>query len=170
MPLGARTIPSRRSVLTCRPALPGGRFLAASAWDSCRPTRDSNGSRRACRTSLSAGAAAPGADAFLTAGLAGALAAVFLAGLAGGLAAGRGRGFVAAGAGVPWPDSADFTLLGVEGLTCASMPGAAAAIMIPSPRVIAERIVRSFPLSVYQPRRPEAWLQLREPQQCQRAW
>src|SRR5215467_4340916 len=55
MPFGARTMPSSRSVPTCRPALPGGRFLAKASCACCRPTRDSNGSRRAIFTSLSAG-------------------------------------------------------------------------------------------------------------------
>ena len=46
---------------------------------------------------------------------------------------------------------------------------AAAAIKSFSPRVIAERIVRSFLLRVTEPRRLEAWLP-REPHPCQRVW
>jgi hypothetical protein len=72
--------------------------------------------------------------------------------------------------GLPAPPSADFTLLGVDGFTCARNPGVAAADKIASPRVIAERIVRSFPLRVSQPRRLEAWLQLRELHPYRRAW
>jgi hypothetical protein len=60
--------------------------------------------------------------------------------------------------------------LGVAGLTCACTLGAPAAIMIPSPRVIAERIVRSFPFIVYQPPLAGPWLQQRELVQYQRAW
>ena len=65
---------------------------------------------------------------------------------------------------------AGFALFGVDGLACARKPGAVAAIKIPSPRVITERIVRSFPLRVFQPRRIEAWLRLPEPHPYQRAW
>ena len=39
-------MPSTLRVLTCSPALPGGRFFAASASAFCRPTNDSKGSRR----------------------------------------------------------------------------------------------------------------------------
>ncbi len=177
IPFGARTMPSRRSVLTCKPSLPGGRF--SGAFPPCRPSKDSNGSRRACFTSLSAAAGAvPGVLGFstvlggrftaafaffaagLAAGLAGALPLGFVAGPAGlaacraGLAAGA-TGFAAAGAaglaggcaGLPAP-CAGFALLGVDGFACARNPGAAAAIKIPSPRVITERIVRSFPLTI----------------------
>src|SRR5712664_667930 len=185
-------MPSRRSVLTCKPSLPGGRF--AGALFNCRPSKDSNGSRRACLTSLSAAAGAvPGVAGFstaLTAGFPGdlpvALAAGFAAGFTAGFAAAGwpaglaaiGAGLVAADAGglaaccagLPLSPSADFTLLGVDGFTCARKPGAAAAIQIPSPRVIAERIVRSFPLRVSQPRRLEAWLRLTEPHPYRRAW
>src|ERR1043166_1005674 len=55
MPFGARTMPSSLSVPTCRPALPGGRFFANASCACCRPTKDSNGSRRAIFTSLSTG-------------------------------------------------------------------------------------------------------------------
>src|SRR6266404_1452864 len=112
MPFGARTIPSSRSVLTCKPNLPGGRFGAPlPAW---RPSSDSNGSRRACFTSLSAAAGAvPGVLGFstvLTARFAGGFfAPAFAAGLVAcaaglladgipGLAAVCGAGLVAAGA------------------------------------------------------------------------
>src|SRR5258708_886894 len=197
-------MPSRRSVLTCKPSLPGGRF--AGALFNCRPSKDSKGSLRACLTSLSAAAGAEpgvaGLSTALTAGFAGdlpvAFAAAFAAGFTAGCAAADllaglptvlaaagaaglavcGIGLVAAGvaglaaccAGLPAPPSADFTLLGVDGLTCARRPGVAAAIKIPSPRVIAERIVRSFPLRVSQPRRLEAWLRLTEPHRCRRGW
>src|ERR1700743_1816084 len=45
MPAEERTMPSSRRVLTCKPALPGGRFLPAF-WSFWRLTSDSNGSRR----------------------------------------------------------------------------------------------------------------------------
>src|SRR5215467_5272771 len=68
IPLGARTIPSRRKVLTCNPALPGGRLAAPLPCEE-RLNKDSNGSRRAAFTSLSAaGLGAPaGPAAFSTA-------------------------------------------------------------------------------------------------------
>src|SRR6266550_2938186 len=162
-------MPSRRRVLTCRPNLPGGRF--AGPLFNCRPSKDSKGSRRACFTSLSAAAGAePGVAGFSTAWtalfaagfLAVALAACFPVGLPAALSA--------CGAGLPTSPSADFTLLGVDGFTCARRPGVAAAIKIPSPRVIAERIVRSFPLRVSQPRQLEVWLRLPEPHPYRRAW
>src|SRR5208337_4913382 len=100
MPFGARTMPSRRREETCKPALPGGRFLLASAAALSRPTRDSNGSRRATFSSAGAGAApSAGAAAAFLALLFGALAAGFAAGLAAGAV---GAGFavcLAAGAG-----------------------------------------------------------------------
>src|SRR5258708_2510883 len=195
-------MPSRRSVLTCKPNLPGGRF--SGALPPCRPSKDSNGSRRACLTSLSAAAGAvPGVlgfstaltarfvedFAFFVAGFAAGLPAGLAAGAAGlaagaacfaacgaGLAAGA-AGLAVAGAaglagcwaGLPAP-CAGFALLGVEGFACARNPGVAAAIKIPSPRVITERIVRSFPLRVSQPRQLHAWLPLPEPHQPPRAW
>ena len=85
-------------------------------------------------------------------------------------AAGFAAGWAGCCAGLAAPCSADFTLLGVDGLTCASAPGAAAAIMIPSPRVIAERIVRSFPFIVYPPLPPAPSLQQPELHQRQQAW
>src|SRR6266849_3601320 len=212
IPFGARTMPSRRNVLTCKPSLPGGRFGPGLF---CLPIKDSNGSRRACFTSLSAAASAvPGVERFstaLTAGFAALLAfpAVFVAALApvvlaAGLPAGLGAcgeglladgaaGLVVAGAaglaacgaglvaaaaaglavccaGLLACPSADFPLLGVDGLACARNSGVAAAIKIPSPRVIAERIVRSFPLRVFQPHQLQAWPQQREPHPRRRAW
>jgi len=148
---------------------------------NCRPSKDSKGSRRACFTSLSAAAGAePGVAGFSTAWtalfaagfLAVPFAACFPVGFPAALSA-CGADLVAAGlaaccAGLPASPSADFTLLGVDGFTCARRPGVAAAIKIPSPRVIAERIVRSFPLRVSQPR--QAWLQLPEPHPYRRAW
>src|SRR6267154_532826 len=194
IPFGARTMPSRRSVLTCKPNLPGGRF--SGALPPCRPSKDSNGSRRACFTSLSAAAGAvPGVLGFSTAlparfagdfvftadfaaGLPAGLAtgaaglAVFGAVLAAGaavLAAAGAVGLVGCCAGLPAP-CAGFALLGVDGFACARNPGVAAAIKIPSPRVITERIVRSFPLRVSQPHQLQAWLRLPEPRQRRRAW
>src|SRR6266478_2132676 len=194
MPFGARTIPSSRSVLTCKPNLPGGRFGAPlPAW---RPSSDSNGSRRACFTSLSAAAGAvPGVLGFstvLTARFAGGFfAPAFAAGLVAcaaglladgiaGLAAVCGAGFVAAGAavglagpccaGLPAPACAGFALLGAVGFACARNPGAAATIRIPSPRVIAERIVRSFQFTITGPPQLQAWFRLQEPHPCRRVW
>jgi hypothetical protein len=217
MPFGARTIPSSRSVLTCKPNLPGGRFGAPlPAW---RPSSDSNGSRRACFTSLSAAAGAvpgvlgfstvltarfaggffapafaaglvacavglladgiPGLAAVCGAGLVAARAAGFAAacgvGLVGagaaGLAAVCGAGFVAPGAaGLPAPACAGFALLGAVGFACARNPGAAATIRIPSPRVIAERIVRSFQFTITGPPQLQAWFRLQEPHPCRRVW
>src|SRR5258707_10533237 len=52
-------MPSNRSVLTCNPALPGGRFFCPPlCW---RATRDSNGSRRAYLTSAPAALSPPSA-------------------------------------------------------------------------------------------------------------
>src|SRR6266403_1283614 len=201
MPFGARTIPSSRSVLTCKPNLPGGRFGAPlPAW---RPSSDSNGSRRACFTSLSAAAGAvPGVLGFstvLTARFAGGFfAPAFAAGLVAcaaglladgipGLAAVCGAGLVAAGAagfaaacgvglagagaaGLPAPACAGFALLGAVGFACARNPGAAATIRIPSPRVIAERIVRSFQFTITGPPQLQAWFRLQEPHPCRRVW
>src|SRR6266478_2407380 len=201
MPFGARTIPSSRSVLTCKPNLPGGRFGAPlPAW---RPSSDSNGSRRACFTSLSAAAGAvPGVLGFstvLTARFAGGFfAPAFAAGLvacaaglladgipglaaacgvglvgagAAGLAAVCGAGFVAPGAaGLPAPACAGFALLGAVGFARARNPGAAATIRIPSPRVIAERIVRSFQFTITGPPQLQAWFRLQEPHPCRRVW
>src|SRR6267143_5291918 len=153
--------------------MPGGRFGGALVvW---RLTKDSKGSRRACLISLSAGAAGPPAadvfSVFLAADFAGALATAgfFLAGFAAG-EAGFAAGCATCAAGLLPAGAAGFAAGGVEGFAWACEPGAAAASKIPSPRVIAERIVRSFPLRVSQPRRLEAWLQLTEPHPCRRAW
>src|SRR5208282_4308272 len=134
MPFGARTMPSRRREETCKPALPGGRFLLASAAALSRPTRDSNGSRRATFSSAGAGAApSAGAAAALLALLFGALAAGFAAGLAAGaVVAGFAAGF-AAGAGVVWADR----------------PFPAAASSIPITSMIARCMARSFLLTVF---------------------
>src|SRR5262249_17606585 len=55
MPFGERTMPSKRRVPICKPALPGGRFFAIASCACWRPTSDSNGSRRAILGSLSTG-------------------------------------------------------------------------------------------------------------------
>src|SRR2546427_7984201 len=193
-------MPSRRSVLTCKPSLPGGRF--SGALPPCRPSKYSKGSRRPCLACLPAAAGAvPGGEGFspalaarflgafppafavgFAAGLAGALPAGLVAcgaclavgaadlaacgaGLAvcaAGLAAAGAAGLAGCCAGLPAP-CVGFALLGVDGSACARTPGVAAAIQIPSPRVITERIVRSFPLRVSQPHQLQAWLRLREP-------
>src|SRR5215472_24405 len=225
MPFGARTIPSSRSVLTCSPAFPGGRFGAALPvpW----LTKDSKGSRRAALSSLSAAAlgapsgpagfstafAADFAGPFLgaafllaawTGGFAGALADGFAAaweagfavcgaglaavvgtGFAGACAAGLAgacvAGFLAASAAgfavglaaccavCPAWSATEFPLAGGSGFIRAREPGAAAPINSPNPSVIAERIVRSFPLRVSQPR-CLAWPPLQEPRRNQQAW
>ena len=85
IPFGAFTTPSSRSVLTCRPWIPGGR-LGAPPLPWFRPINDSNGSRRACLTSLSTGAGGRGVAGFLGF-LARALAGDFAAALAGVFAA-----------------------------------------------------------------------------------
>src|SRR6266566_3768556 len=89
IPFGAFTTPSSRSVLTCRPWIPGGR-LGATPLPWFRPINDSNGSRRACLTSLTTGAGRRGVAGFLgflTRGFAGeAGAGLVAAGGAGGLA------------------------------------------------------------------------------------
>src|SRR5437588_4546156 len=55
MPLGARTTPSRRSVLTCKPAFPAGMGPVDLLPLCSRPTMDSNGSRRAILVSEGTG-------------------------------------------------------------------------------------------------------------------
>src|SRR5690349_9160332 len=47
MPLGARTTPSRRRVLTCKPAFPAGSGPVFLPPPASRPTMDSKASRRA---------------------------------------------------------------------------------------------------------------------------
>src|SRR5260370_32499904 len=91
IPFGPFTTPSSRSVLTCRPWIPGGR-LGAAPLPWFRPINDSNGSRRACLISLTTGAGRRGVagfPGFLTRGLDGdfaaPLAGVFHAGLGSGL-------------------------------------------------------------------------------------
>src|SRR5256885_9554577 len=69
MPLGARTTPSRRSVLTCKPAFPVGRIPWWVLAPCSRPTMDSKGSRRAILVSDGAGlAGVEVAAGFLAAG------------------------------------------------------------------------------------------------------
>src|SRR5207245_9649266 len=99
---------------------------------------------------------------------------------AAGLAAVSGAVFVAVGAAVglagpccaalPAPACAGFALLGAVGFACARNPGAAATIRIPSPRVIAERIVRSFQFTITGPPQLQAWFRLQEPHPCRRGW
>jgi len=85
------------------------------------------------------------------------------AGLAGVCVAGLG------GCCAPCPAwSAEFPLVDGSGSLCACKLGAVAAIRSPNPTFIAERIVRSFPLRVFQARCP-AWLP-QEPHRNQRAW
>src|SRR6266436_2240099 len=174
MPFGARTIPSRRSVLTCNPAFPGGR--ASFGPPPCPPpTSDSKGSRFATLGSLSAagalfadlagfvgfgaaffaaffGAAGLGDAGFATAaglvGPADALEPDLAGACAVGLACGGAALLVATGAEVlPVP---------LAGLACACRPQAPAASIIPSSRVFTKRIIRSFPFRVSPPvsRRP----------------
>src|SRR5215813_2819207 len=102
MPFGERTMPSRRSVVICKPALPGGRFFAIASCDCWRPTSDSNGSRRAILGSLCTGlrsetVLAAGVPAFCFAGAADDLAAGFPT-----VADFAGAGL----AGADWPDAA----------------------------------------------------------------
>src|SRR5260370_2911930 len=87
IPFGAFTTPASRSVLTCRPWIPGGR-LGAAPLPWFRPINDSNGSRRACLISLTTGAGRRGGAGFagfLTRGLEGAFAATLAGGFAQGL-------------------------------------------------------------------------------------
>ena len=111
-----------------------------------------------------------GFSVFFAARLAGALAEGFAAAFAAGGAAGFAAGCAACPAGLPPACAAGFAGAGVEGFVCACELAAAVASKIPIPRVITERIVRSFPLRVSQPRRPGVWLQQQEPHPCQRAW
>src|SRR6266571_1849649 len=136
IPFGARTIPSSRSVLTCSPALPGGRFGAALAvpW----LTKDSKGSRRAAFSSLSAAAlgalsgpagfstALPAdfAAALLCSGFLLALTGCFAGAAAVGFAAAWGAGFAvcaegfaaAVGAGFAGACAAGLAAVGEAGL------------------------------------------------------
>src|SRR5580704_15330318 len=129
MPFEERTMPSSRSVLTCKPAFPGGRFLAPLSL--LRLTRDSNGSRRAS-FSPSLGVCAPTRRAGASTGFraddfALGLAVVFCTCC---------EGFAAEGATEPPP----------AGLACASTLEEAAASKMPTTRMFTERIVRSFRL------------------------
>jgi len=234
-------MPSSRSVLTCRPAFPGGRLLGVPLPSVPWLTRDSKGSLRAAFNSLSAAAlgAPSGPAGFSTAFTGGSLAPFFRADFVAGFAAGfpgaltagfaaasdaagfaAAAGFVAAGAGLtgPWAagfadacaagfagvcvagltgvcaagfagvcvaglagglvaccvlcpacSAVEFPIPGGSGFLCARKLGAAVPIKSPNPMVIAERIVRSFPLRVFQARRP-AWLPLRQPQSSRQAW
>src|SRR5271163_2026136 len=132
MPLEERTIPSSRSVLTCKPAFPGGRFLPALV-SLLRLTRDSKGSRRAVLSVSPAAWTSAGAAALST-GLRGAdlvlgLAEVFEA---------CGVVFAAGGATVAAPAE----------LACANKLEEVAASKIATTRVFTERIVRSFRLQL----------------------
>src|SRR5215472_12893627 len=119
MPFEDFTMPSSLSVLTCRPALPGGRFFVpAFCW---RAIRDSNGSRREYLPSESDESALPSA--------AGAAAGAADVGFALGLAKDC---FEPAAALVP------------TGAVWARKHEALAASKIAITRVFTERIVRSF--------------------------
>src|SRR5215470_9153393 len=84
-------------------------------------------------------------------------------------AAGFAVGLAACCAVCPAWSATEFPLAGGSGFICARKLGAAAPINSPNPSVIAERIVRSFPLRVSQPR-CLAWPPLREPRRNQQAW
>ena len=106
---------------------------------------------------------------FAGAGFAAACVAGFGADFAGACVAGFEAGFGCCAAWLLSPSLLFAPVTVVIGFAvCARRPGTAAAIKIPSPRFIAERIVRSFPLRVSQPYR-RAWLQ-REPRLNQQAW
>src|SRR6266849_6851870 len=125
IPLGARTIPSRRSVLTCRPAFPGGSGPAGPPPCS-RPINDSKGSRLATFVSFSA-VLAPLAAGFATFGVDffacfGARFAAAVPGFAPGLA---GFALLADGACL-LPEAAGLLVLEAVGLFCAAEAGAAA--------------------------------------------
>src|SRR5205823_3008156 len=131
IPLGARTIPSRRNVLTCNPALPGGRF--ALDFPPCvRLSKDSKGSRLAAFTSLSAaGLGAPaGPAAFSTGGLAALAVPFFLPDFPAGFAAafaGAANGFAVAGAAGFAACGAGLVAAVADGLTGACAAGLAGA-------------------------------------------
>src|ERR1035438_775393 len=138
MPLEDLTMPSSRSVLTCKPALPGGRFLPAPA-SLLRLTRDSNGSRRA---DLSP-SGEPCASAEGVAVSTGFRAADLALGLA--VFDGCCEGLAAGGA----------TFAPPAGLACASKLEHPATSKIPTRSVFTERIVRPFRLHL------SSWLGLR---------
>src|SRR5215831_12994032 len=163
-------MPSTRSVETCSPALPGGRLAAPFAAAAWRATRDSNGSRRAIFVG-----SVP-SFGFLSlavrVGAAGFLAGFVAAVLGAGFCADEAPGFPAVGAGGFWAPAAaglavcvaGFCGAGAAGFVCADNPGAIAARRNPTMMVIAGRIIRSFPLRVYQPvssppeaSNPQAW-------------
>src|SRR5438128_1241680 len=125
IPLGARTIPSSRSVLTTRPAFPGGRRSGLPPPERSLPTRGSNGSRRETEAlgvaGFSTGAFAlafPGAFAdFLAGG--------FCAVAAGGLVA--GAGLLGAGVlGAAFPGAAGLAGCGVFWPACVAAVAALA--------------------------------------------
>src|SRR5262249_28229991 len=156
-PFGARTIPSRRRVATCKPAFPGGRLAPARAAASWRLVRDSKGSRREALVSDSAGAPT----------LAGAVAAffgaadffaVFAAGFAAGFAVAAGAGLAAAeaagcagfAAGVCAGLAAGFAGV-AAGLVWACKLLPAVASRTPVITVMARRMARSSLLTVSSP-------------------
>src|SRR5437763_1032372 len=156
MPLADLTMPSTRSVPTCRPALPGGKFFASASCACLRPISDSNGSRRAIFGSGSIFLSAETGFATVTAEFAG-----FFAGFA-------AIDFAEAGFAEPGFAEADAVVAGVAtftagttgataflaaalaGAVCARIPGAANRV-IPTSKVIKGRIICSFPLNVLLP-------------------
>jgi len=184
--LGARTIPSSRSVPTCKPALPGGRFAPARAAASCRLVSDSNGSRREIFASEgSAVLAGAELDVFLTAGfLTGFATAGAAFGAAAGLAVAAGAGafgagtfgagvcadgfaagFGAAAGGVAGfaagaaPCAAGFVTVfgGAAGADWACTLLPAVASKIPVITVMARRMARSSLLTVFSPADQHPW-------------
>jgi hypothetical protein len=130
--LGARTIPSNRRVLTCSPALPGGRGPVLPPPCS-RPIIDSNGSRLAILVSFSAadGEEVVEAEGFGVFGV-DLLALCFGSGFWAGFAAGATGlaacaelfAFVAGAAGLPL-EAAGLVTPGAPGLFCAEAGAAA---------------------------------------------
>jgi len=139
MPFGECTIPSTFSVLTCSPPLPGGRFLAASAWAFCRRPADSKR------------VAAPrfGYLAFRCRGRIGLPPPPWL------------RAFwkraLRQVSTKLFPLAAQSPVLELVGAVvgcacaCEQVAATAAVSKIPLTSVITERIVRSFPLRAFQP-------------------
>src|ERR1700722_17568133 len=153
MPTEERTMPSSRSVLTCKPALPGGRFLPAF-WSFWRLTSDSNGSRREPLSPPSPVLGAAEADASVEP----AAAALAPAGAA--VLALADLDFEALGLGATCGGGSVCTPL--ARLVCAINPGAAAS-KIPTIILFTERMFLLIPFTASLPSR--AW-QL----PCQRAW